>query len=69
MSTVILAEITNIRLFAPDTLDPDDEDAVIAWTRENLSRVREAATECDPRDVYVINAYAESDDAPEEESE
>jgi len=53
MSAVAIVEIWNIRLSLPDQIDPDDEDAVRAYVRSNLSRVREAAQDCDPSDVLV----------------
>ncbi len=53
MSAVAIVEIWNIRVSLPDRIDPDDEDAVRAYVRSNLSRVREAAQDCDPADVLV----------------
>ncbi|WP_019008959.1 hypothetical protein [Deinococcus aquatilis] len=59
-NAVVLVDIFNIRLYLPDEIHPDDEDAVRAWVQENLSRVREAAQECDPDDVMVSNAFYEA---------
>jgi len=63
VSATAIVEIWNLRLSLPDQIDPDDEDAVRAYVRSNLNRVREAAQECDPADV-VVSGVAEVD-APE----
>lgn len=52
--TVIVVQVM-ARLYAPGTLDPEDEDAVNAWVAQNHRRVREAAAESD--DILVADAY------------
>lgn len=52
-SNYALVTIDQIRVYLPDGLDIQDEDAVQAWVRSHIYRVREAAQECDARDITV----------------
>ena len=62
MTGVAIVEITNIRIYLPEGMDIDDEDAVNAYVRSNLGRVtEEAASNVSPRDVFVTHAYYEKE--------
>lgn len=50
-----LVSIDQIRIYLPDDLDVENEDALDAYVRDNLSRVRQAALECDGTQINVTS--------------
>ena len=51
---------TRLRLYAPDDIDPDDEEATTAYLRNNLRRAAEVAAESiSSQNTYVNDAWRE----------
>lgn len=59
-----VVSIDHIRIYLPDDVDADDEDAVKRYIRRNLNRVREAALECDRTQVTVTDVRTASPAVP-----
>lgn len=55
-SRVAEVELT-FRVYLPDDLDHEDEDAVDAWIDDNWHRVMEAAGDADHNDAHVADVY------------
>lgn len=54
-SNYALVSIERVKVYLPDEVSPDDEDAVRAWVRENAHRVRQAAQDSDADDLTVYS--------------
>lgn len=61
MATVILVDLYGIRLYAPDHIDPDDEDATAAFvaSREGRQQIKEAVRDGGWESACDTHAYTE----------